>query len=359
MSRVAWVVLAGCATTSNTCPLGTKIDVQQSATGRAEYCRTAEDRLASLPSGRTAPSEGGMLLEPTAMPGGLSGPFTSWHANGALASHGSYVDEGARSVPDGVWAFWYPSGRRKSLGGYRRGHAEGCFELWDEQGESVTGFPAGNELRVQTCTPPDDDEIAIVEGRARRLGPVIGDATIGAFLGPNNIGAREAHQFDPDPRQQAAFGVIARRRFGPVLLGPVVGLRLSGNQDYRAYTIGGTAGYTRSLAPRLELDASVELAFEYLTVTARRRDLGGTADIQFSSALPAAQIGLAYAFSPMIQGVLAARVDGLPERDVVRDVIYCRDAVGPIIDCSPPEVETWRIGGISFGAMVALRLVLR
>lgn len=167
------------------------------------------------------------------MPGGLSGPFTSWHANGALASHGTYLDEGSRSIPDGVWAFWYPSGARKSL------------------------------------------------------------------------------------------------------------------------------GYTRALSPRFELDATLALALDVITVTGRRRDLDGTADLRFYRAVPAAQVGVAYALSPMIYAVVAARVDGLPAQDEVRAVSYCRDASGPFLACTTPQVETWRIGGMSFGATLGLRLVLR
>lgn len=352
------MLFGACATTANTCPLGTRIETARTTTGRAEYCRTTEDRLASLPSGRTTASAGGMLIEPTAMPGGLSGPFTSWHANGALASHGTYVDEGARSIPDGVWAFWYPTGQRKSLGMYRRGVADGCFALWDEQGERVTGHPAGTQLNVESCAPPDDGEIAILEGRTRgTLGPVIGDATIQAFVGPNGVGARQPDQLDPDPRMQVAFDATVRRRFGPVLLGPIVGLRVSSNFDYRGYTIGGAAGITHALTRRLDLDASVALALDYVTVTARRSD--GTADLRFVTALPVAQVGIAFALSPLIHAVLAARVDGLPAREVERSVTYCRDAVGPILQCTTPQLETWSIGGISFGAAVGLRFALR
>ncbi|MGE0403591.1 MAG: toxin-antitoxin system YwqK family antitoxin [Kofleriaceae bacterium] len=360
MRAMVLLGLAACATTANTCPLGTRIETTRSPGGRAEFCRTAEARLAALPAGRTSESAAAMLLEPTAMPGGLAGPFTSWHSNGALASHGTYLDEGSRSIPDGVWAFWYRSGQRKSLGVYRRGKAEGCFALWDEQGEQVTGYPAGDQLRVESCSPPGDHEIAILEGRARgELGPAIGDFTLAAFAGPNGIGVRQANQVDADPRMQVAFGFAARRRFGPVLLGPVAGMRLSNNFDYRSYTIGGSAGYTHELAPRVELDASVELSFEYLTVTARRPDRDGTADLHFSTALPAAQAGIAYAISPMIQAVLVARMDGLPRRDIDRAVTYCTDAVGPILQCSPTLLETWRLGGFAFGATLGLRLVLR
>lgn len=354
----AIVLLGACATTANTCPLGTRIETAQTAAGRAEYCRATEDRLASLPSGRTTASAGAMLIEPTAMPGGLSGPFTSWHANGALASHGTYLDEGTRSIPDGVWAFWSPTGQRTSLGLYRRGVAEGCFALWDEHGERVTGHPAGDRLTIESCEPPDDSGIAIVEGRAHgTLGPVIGDATIQAFVGPNGIGARQPDQLDPDPRMQVAFDASVRRRFGPVLLGPIVGLRGSSNFDYRGYTIGGAAGITHALTPRLDLDASIALALDYVTVTGRRGD--GTADLRFFTALPVAQVGIAFALSPMIHAVLAARVDGLPARDVERSVTYCRDAVGPILQCTTPQLETWRIGGISFGATAGLRFALR
>jgi hypothetical protein len=358
MRAAILLVLAACATTANTCPLGTRIETIRSPEGRADVCRTDEARLSSLPSGRTYDSAMGMLQDPTAMPGGLSGPFTSWHANGALASHGTYLDEGRRSIPDGVWAFWYPSGQRKSLGLYRRGHAVGCFALWDEQGERVTGQPNGNELRLESCAPPDDSDIAIVEGRGRTLGPVIGDATISAFVGPNGIGARQPDQFDPDPRMQVAFGGSVRRRFGPVLLGPVAGIRVSSNFDYRAYTIGAEVGVTHVLMPRLELDASVQLAYSYITVTGRRRNVG-TADLAFSTMLPTAQAGIAYALSPMIHAVLAARVDGLPARDEMRSVTYCVDAVGPLLQCSPPQLETWRVGGLSFGATLGLRFVLR
>jgi hypothetical protein len=359
MRAAILLVLAACATTANTCPLGTRIETIRSPEGRADVCRTDEARLSSLPSGRTYDSAIGMLQDPTAMPGGLSGPFTSWHANGALASHGTYLDEGRRSIPDGVWAFWYPSGQRKSLGVYRRGHAVGCFALWDEQGERITGQPNGDELRLETCAPPDDSAISIVERRERVLGPVIGDATITAFVGPNGIGARQPDQVDADPAMQVALGASARRRFGPVLLGPVVGLRLSSNFDYRAYSIGGEVGYTHALTPRLDLDAAVQLAYTYLEVTGRRRDQVGTADLGFSTITPAVQAGITFAMSPMIQAVLSVRVDGLPATDEQRAVSYCEEAAGPFLECSTAQLETWRIGGLSFGATLGLRFVLR
>jgi hypothetical protein len=201
-----------------------------------------------------------MMLLPTALPAGIDGPFSSWYANGAIASHGTYVDTGARSIPDGIWTFWYPNGQRRSHGAYRRGQPVGCFVMWDEQGAQLTGTGDGGELRPTNCEPPDDEAARILEGTASaQIAPAWADASVQAFVGDGGIGARNAMQVFPDPRLSTAIAVSGRLHLGMVRLGPTAALRLSSDRA-RAFSAGiAAAASLPSPHPRLELEAGVEL----------------------------------------------------------------------------------------------------
>jgi hypothetical protein len=52
--------------------------------------------------------------------------------------------------------------------------------------------------------------------------------------------------------------------------------------------------------------------------------------------------------------VIGFRVDGAPRTTQPRDVIYCDDG-----RCAPPVTEAWRIGGISYGLELGVRLTIR
>ena len=94
------------------CPAGTKLIGERRPEGRSQWCATTNVTVTTLPV-TSRSFEGTLGLgHPTGMPGGVDGPFTSWYASGALESHGNYVDYGARSVPEGLWAFWHPNGQR-------------------------------------------------------------------------------------------------------------------------------------------------------------------------------------------------------------------------------------------------------
>ena len=289
------------------------------------------------------------------MPGGIRGPFTTWYPSGTVASHGGYLDFGARSVPDGVWGFWYPSGQRRTLGTYRRGMPVGCFAVWDEDGTRRTGFVAGDELREAPCTPPSDDVLVAVEGGAAEpMTPAWADVSMQAFLGAGGIGARSEGQVDPDPSLGAALGVTARKRFGSIRVGPTAGARISGSPDYRSFAAGGVLAFALPrLHPRVDAEVAAELGVQYLDVIAARTMQRGTAELGFWAPLGAVQLGVGLAMSSSVELLVAARVDGAPPRDVERTVIYCD------LGCLAPQQESWRIGGVAYGVSFGVRLLIR
>ena len=310
--------------------------------------------LAALPvPGRSYASTLGFVNAP-ALPGGAQGPFTSWYPNGAIESHGHYLDFGARSVPDGLWGFWYSTGQRRTFGAYHRGAPAGCFAVWDEDGTRHTGVVEGEQLRVEPCVPPPEDELLDVEGHgpARVARPGLGDISLQGFVGPGGIGARNAGQIDRDPALAAAFNLTARLRIGRLRIGPTFGLRSSDNASYRGFATGAVVAVgLPSLHPRLDADVGLELGAQYLTITAMRPNQLGTSDLRFWSPLGAVQLGIAFRLTPNLHALAAARVDGGPDRDVDRDVTYC--AAG---GCFAPVRETWQLGGFAYGASLGLRL---
>ncbi len=147
------------------------------------------------------------MSHPTTLSGGLHGPFTHWHPTGALESHGRYIEDGSTSVPDGVWGFWYPDGTRRSVGRYERGQPVGCFVMWDEQGGEVTGIVEGEQLRVERCDPPSDEELKVVEARSHPPATRApwGDVALHAVATGGALGVHNPTQRDRDPASRATF----------------------------------------------------------------------------------------------------------------------------------------------------------
>jgi hypothetical protein len=353
---VAVALSCGCAVTT-TCPTGTKLTVAQKPEGRAQWCAVTDTTVAELPVvGRSYQGTLG-LGHPAAMPGGVDGPFTSWYPNGAVESHGRYVSYGARSVPEGLWAFWHPNGQRWVIGNYHRGEPVGCFAEWDENGKRSTGTVQGDQLHVEPCTPPPDDELAVIEGRARPHdeSPAWGDVSLQGFAGPNHLGATNGEQISPNPGMTLAFSATARKWIGRLRVGPTVGVRVGDNSDGMGLVAGGTVGWELpSFHPRIDAEVSAELAVQRISVTAARSMQPGTASLSFWSPLPAVQAGVAFALSPDLAAVATVRVDGVPARSVDRDVVYC-----DFFSCYAPVHETWQIGTFAYGVNLGLRLVLR
>jgi hypothetical protein len=291
------------------------------------------------------------------MPGGVEGPFTSWYPDGRLAFHGSYKNFGSRSVPDGLWIFWYPSGQRRLMGEYHRGQPQGCFVAWDEGGTSKTGLVEGDQLRVQTCTPPSDEEVIALEGggHAKATAATFADLHIEAMAGPNRIGAANPDQVAQDPGMVVAFSAAARKHLGKLRVGPTVGVRPANESAYLALAFGATAAWRLpQYHPRLDTEVSLEMAAQRIDVsTAQRRMQPGVGSVVFWTPLPAAQLSFAIALTPNMEALVAARVDGVPARDVEKGVVYCN------VGCSPPVAETWSIGGVSAGIVLGLRFLVR
>jgi len=355
--QVVVALVSACATTTSTCPVGTKQVVAQEPAGRAEWCATMDTHTTKLFVGRSyVTALGG--AEPTGMAGGVEGPFTSWHPMGTPASHGHYVNDGARSLPDGLWTFWYANGQRRTLGAYRRGEPVGCFAVWDEHGARTTGYVEGSELRAVACTPPPDDEIAELEGRAPPPPPPTrwGDVSLQGFFGSSGIGARNGKQVDPDPRLLVAFNIGARKRLGRFRLGPALSLRMSDDSNYGAYTAGATIAYELpSLHRRLDADVSIELGTRYTTAIPERSGLASPERLGFWSPLGAAQLNVAFAITALLEAVVSARVEGAPLHDDVRQPVYC-PYLAP--GCFVLEPETWRVGGVGYGINIGVRMMI-
>jgi hypothetical protein len=290
----------GCAVATTTCPTGSKLIASVRPEGRAQWCAATDTVVAELPlSSRSFEGTLG-IGHPAAMPGGVEGPFTSWYPNGRLHSYGTYVSDGARSVPDGLWAFWHDNGQRWVIGKYQHGEPVGCFAQWDEDGHAATGVVTGDQLHVSSCTPPRDDEVAVVEGRAqvKPESRAWGDVSVEGLMGPNHLGAANPDQVSPDPGVTVAFTATARKRIGRLRVGPMFGLRWADSGEGTGYTGAVSVGWELpSFHPRLDAEVSAELAIERLDVTALRRNLG-TASLAFWSPLPAIQAGVAFELSP-------------------------------------------------------------
>jgi hypothetical protein len=338
----------GCATAANTCPVGTKVTVAQRSEGRAQWCETIDGAATGIPSGRTFEAKLGTVVKPGGMPGNIEGPFSSWHHNGTLASRGDYATLGTRSVPEGVWTFWYADGKPRLVGQYRRGEPQGCFAAWNESGERTTGVMRDDVLHVESCTPPDDDK-EVVPQTTRA------DIHLQGMAGPNHIGASNPVQVASDPAMTVGVTVGARKHLGRLRLGGVASVRIANETGYLGLAFGATAGWQLPrFHPRIDAELSAELALQRISASdVQRRMQAGTASLTFLSPLPALQLSFAIGLSPTMQALVGARIDGIPERDVEREVVYCG------LGCSPPMQETWTIGGLSYGAVLGIRFLIK
>jgi hypothetical protein len=352
MKYVVVVLVAGCAETTTTCPVGTKLTVSHADQGRAEWCQVEDSSLANMPT----PSRTSSLVLPPALPFGVDGPFTAWYGSGVEEAHGTYRNVGSRSVPEGLWAFWYPSGAPEVVGHYHQGAPVGCFAVWDEHGARHTGMVTGTELHVQDCPPPSDAELAALEGHV--AGPAKapwGDASVAAFAGPSRFGVANDSQVAADPGMQLAFTATARLRLGHVRIGPSFGIRTTDIEGYTAYTGAlAVAWQLPTFHPRLDFEIGAELGVERLTVTAERMGTLATAQTAFWAPLPAVEAAASFSLTPELAAVLGVRVDGVPARTVNETDTYCDD----FGNCANAD-ESWRVGAIAAGATLGLRLLFR
>jgi len=339
--------------TTSTCPSGTTLGVAQRADGRVEWCTAHDPALQNLPvPGRTLDAAT-QLQDPGAMPGGFEGPFTAWYANGKLRAHGSYRDEGTRSVPDGLWVFWRPDGTRSLAGHYQRGTAVGCFAVWDEHGIEHVGVAVAGVVHEQACTPVGEDELAIIEGRVPTPVPRApwADASVMLLAGPGDIGARTPGQ-DVNHGMPFTARATARVRLGHWRIGPSVGYAPGGdaNDSVISAALGGAWGM--QLHPRIEAEIGAEVGGERITVDAFRGGKEALEPLVFSSPVVAANATLAFALSPVLTAIAGVRVEDAPEHDEQRDTIYVPVTGGA-------TRETWQVGGFAVNAMIGLRLLVR
>lgn len=295
----------------------------------------------------------GMTL-PGATTGGLRGPFTRWYPGGGVESHGEYVVDGSRSVAEGVWGGWYPDGRRKIMGRYERGRPVGCFALWDEQGNQVTGIVDGNELKIEPCKLPADDALTDIETRSDPASKRKrwGDVSLRASAQSGTFGASNPTQIDPDPSARATVHAGIRKHFGRFRVGPALALRFS-DTDARAYVASAVAAFEVPLHRRVAAEIEVQMGVQYFEVVAKRLDLAGRGRTGFWSPISGARLSMSYTLMPSFQLVGGVSLDGALVRDSERSIRYCAP------DCTPPVIETWKIGGAAYGVDLGLRLQLR
>jgi hypothetical protein len=351
---LAVLVASGCAVTTTTCPVGTKLTVTHGDQGRAEWCQTTDRALAELPTTTRTSAGAGSFVQPPKLAGGVEGPFTAWYTSGVREARGSYRNFGERSVPDGLWAFWYPSGALEVVGHYHRGEPVGCFAAWDEHGARHTGMVTGDLLTAQACTPPSDTEVDALEGHeeAPRT-PPIADITLDVFGGAERFGVANADQVAPDPGLTLAVTVAPRAHLGRLRIGPSFGVRAGDAPGYVAFKGGATVGWQLpAFHPRVDTEVAVDLGLERMQFTAQRTGKYGDADLEFWSPRAAVRVDAAIALAPQLAAVVGAGVDGWPGRDVETDTMYT--AGTPAL-----QHETWKVGAIGFGASLGLRLLIR
>jgi hypothetical protein len=358
MKHLVLLVASGCAVTTTTCPVGTKLTVTHGDQGRAEWCQASDQELTKLPSpNRTSESDLG-LVQPPGLPGGVEGPFTAWYPTGVKEARGSYRNFGERSVPDGLWAFWYPSGALEVVGHYHRGEPVGCFASYDEHGVRHTGMVTGDLLTAQTCAPPSDAEVAALTGpEAAPRTPPMADVTLDVSGGPQRFGVANPEQAYADPGLTFAASVAPRLYLGRLRVGPTLGIRTSDASGYVAYDAGATVAWELpTLHPRLDAEVAVDVGGERMSVAGVRQVNGGlaSADFVFWSPLAVARADLAIALTPQLSAVVGAGAYGWPGRTVETDGAYSGTT-----SFMTPVHETWQIGAIGFAASLGLRMLIR
>jgi hypothetical protein len=353
---VVMCVGAACAATGpRVCPAGSRLASQDPPTGRVEWCTTALPTAAVPAPGRAYAGVLG-LAHPGPMRGDLHGPFTRWYPGGGIESHGDYVVVGPSSVPHGVWGMWHPDGSRKSVGRYDRGRPVGCFALWDEAGNAITGMVDGEELRAEPCTVPPHDHLRRIERRSHpRAGrSEWGDASMIAIAQTGTFGAANATQQEPDPSARGMLQLAVRHRLGRLRVGPALTLRLAESDDLRAFAASGVAAIAAPLPHhRLAAELELQLGVQHVEITARRTDRSGAASVGARTLIGGVRFGLAFQMAPRLHLVGGARVDGSPRHETVHQVRYCAPQCGPAID------ETWRMGGAAWGIDLGIRVIVR
>lgn len=351
-----WLIVAlgvtACAS-GRVCPPESRLANENRATGRVEWCAKAAPGMTAMPASRESTSPGLLGMSRPASISGAHGPYTHWYPDGAVESSGQYVEDGSTSVPDGVWGFWYADGTRKSVGRYDRGRPAGCFAIWDEQGNQVTGIVDGDQLRVEPCAPPEE-ALVQVEKRSVRNRERWGDAALHTFAQGGAFGASNATQVDSNPSARGTVQAILRKHLGRFRVGPALGLRLSDSGDSRSYVAGVVAAIALPL-PRGRFGAELEtqLAMQYVEIDVKRMNVQGVGETSLWAPLGSARLTLSFALRPSLQLVGGIGVDGAPMQDMDREVRYCSP------NCGPPVIETWEVGGLAYGVNLGVRWMLR
>ncbi len=269
-----------------TCPAGATLHGSPPPAGFAQWCERGGRRLENLPvPGRTFNATLG-IPEPTASSGLLDGPMTEWHANGRVKSHGKFVVQNGKSVPHGIWSFWYPSGKRLSVGRYHYGDPVACFAGWDADGEMTTYLPTGDRLRKAKCRAEIDPEASqLAESYASGSTPassadpnvspvfVLG---LGSMLSRSTLGIHADGLAPVAAELRASYWVSLRRNFGRLSLALGHGYWWTNNDATSNLVVALLPGFKAFRSGPFTLELSAELGTRVYGV--RPLELYGTGE---------------------------------------------------------------------------------
>lgn len=348
-SAIGWVVLITSCVSTRPCPVDTHRIVAQSAT-RAEWCASSSTGAPTLTINREAPFP---IIMPAPIIGTVRGPYSEWHSNGVLKTHGHYAadrEDGSTSVADGVWAMWNFDGRRAQIGRFDRGQPIGCFGAL-AGGIWKTAQISEAAIRVEPCDPPQAD-LLLVERRQRtsNVNARWGDITARTSVHDGPFGASNPTQQEPTPSALISLEGVLHKQLRFVRVGPALGVRLSSGNDTRGFQGGVDVAIGGALVRRVEGELALRLALTYLEVTARRPDIIGARVLGFWDLRSTARFGVAVSISTNVQVVTGVAVDSSPIRNANATVGYFPGLVAD---------ETWRIGGTNYSLDFGLRLVIR
>jgi hypothetical protein len=86
---------------------------------------------------------GGLMLEGIYNLGAIDGVWTYYYPSGKLERHAQFVD----GKQEGIWTEWWENGQKRSEGLYAAGKAEGPWHFWFENGQSQAEGEYKNGLR--------------------------------------------------------------------------------------------------------------------------------------------------------------------------------------------------------------------
>jgi len=355
-SAIAGLLSTACATS---CPVGSSLKGGVPPNGSAQWCQRPGTSAANTATGAAKNQVLG-VHRPQNQGRMLVGPYSDWHANGHLRSHGEFAMRGGRSVANGVWTFWTKDGKRAVEGRYVFGYPAGCFAVWTDRTERLTFAASAGTLVKQKCTPPRSPVATRLAERYRRarLGQAVPErfsAAVGFMLSPSSIPVDSADLAQPKANVQQSLRVAFRRNVGWGKLG--IAATVMGTDERRTWNASTGLLGSVSLLPNhkhFDVELSAELGVRMYSVLPRlTADRPASTSERFFTPYTGAQAAGGYRLNEYISiyAALLAQVD-LP-RTTKSVSKYCDP-----FSCVGMESE-WDIGGSFLGAMIQVRFLVR